>query len=59
MKKRTRRKFSSTLNAKVALEAVKSQQWLAELSKKLELNPVVISKWEAEFLKNFSYFREI
>ena len=54
MKKQTRRKFSPAFKAKVALEAVKSQQTLAELSKKFELNPVVISKWKAEFLENLS-----
>ena len=54
MKKQTRRKFSPAFKAKVALEAVKSQQTLAELSKKFELNPVVISKWKAAFLENLS-----
>jgi len=38
----------------VALEAVKNQQTLAELSIKFELNPVVISKWKSEFLENLS-----
>lgn len=44
MEKQTRRKFSSAFNAKVALEAVKNQQTLAQLAKKYELSPVVISK---------------
>ena len=54
MKKQTRRKFSSTFKAKVALEAVKNQQTLAELAAKFEVNPVMISKWKAEFLENLS-----
>ncbi|MHA4810294.1 transposase [Flavitalea flava] len=54
MKKQTRRKFSSTFKAKVALEAVKNQQTLADLAKKFEVNPVMISKWKAEFLENMS-----
>jgi transposase-like protein len=54
MKKQTRRKFSSTFKAKVALEADKNQQTLAELAKKFEVNPVMISKWKAEFFDNLS-----
>ena len=38
----------------MALEALKSQQTLAELSKKFELDPVVISKWKSDFLENIS-----
>jgi len=54
MKKQTRRKFSAAFKAKVGLEAVKNQQTLAELAKKFEVNPVMISKWKAEFLENLS-----
>jgi transposase-like protein len=55
MKKQTRRKFSSSFKAKLALkEAVKNQQTLDELAKKFEVNPVMISKWKAEFLENLS-----
>ena len=52
MKKQTRRKFDPSFKAKVALEAVKNLQTLAELAKKFEVNPVMISKWKAEFLEN-------
>jgi hypothetical protein len=38
----------------VALEALKNLQTLAELAKKFEVNPVMISKWKAEFLANMS-----
>lgn len=54
MKKQSRRKFSAAFKAKVALEAVKGQQTLAELSKKFEVNQVVISRWKTEFLENMS-----
>jgi transposase len=52
MKKQTRRKFAPAFKAKVALEAVKNQQTLAELAKKFEVNPIMISRWKAEFLGN-------
>ena len=52
MKKQTRRQFSSAHKAKVALEAIKGQQTLAELAKKYEINQVVISRWKSEFLAN-------
>ena len=51
MSKQTRRKFTSAFKAKVALEAVKNQQTLAELSKKFDVSPVVISKWKSELLE--------
>lgn len=54
MKKQTRRKFSADFKAKVALEAIKNQQTLAELAVKFDVNPVMISKWKAEFLENMS-----
>ena len=54
MKKETRRKFTAAFKAKVALEAVKNQHTLAELGKKFEVNPVMISKWKTEFLENLS-----
>lgn len=52
MKKQTRRKFSSSFKAKVALEAIKGQHTLAEIAKKHEINQVVISRWKSEFLEN-------
>jgi len=54
MTKRTRRKFSPEFKAKVALEAIKNQKTLAELSLHFEVNPVTISKWKTEFLENMS-----
>ncbi|HWB92022.1 MAG TPA: transposase [Puia sp.] len=54
MKKQSRRKFSADFKSKVALEVVKNQQTLAELAKKFDVNPVMISKWKAEFLENMA-----
>ena len=52
MKKQTRRKFAPTFKAKVALEAVKNQHTLAELAKKFEVNPIMISRRKAVFPAN-------
>lgn len=54
MTKQTRRKFTAEFKAKVALEAIKDQKTLAELSLHFDVNPVTISKWKAEFLANMS-----
>jgi len=54
MSKQTRRKFTSEFKAQVALEATKNQYTLAELSKKFDVSPVVISKWKGEFLENMA-----
>lgn len=54
MNKQTRRKFSPEFKAKVALEAIKNQFTLAELSKKFDVSPVIISKWKGEFMENMS-----
>ncbi len=58
MKKGSRRKFSSTFKAKVALEAIKGQQTLAELSTKHDVSPVMISKWKSEFLERMAIIFE-
>lgn len=50
--KTTRRKFTAEFKAKVALEAIKDQQTLSELSRKFEVSPVIISRWKGEFLAN-------
>jgi transposase-like protein len=54
MKKQTRRKFSAEFKARVALEAIKEQKTLSELSHQFEVHPVTISKWKTEFLENMS-----
>jgi len=54
MTKQTRRKFSVEFKAKVALEAIKNQKTLAQLSQQFEVNPITISKWKSEFLENMA-----
>ena len=49
--KKSRRKFSSAFKASVAIEALKERESLAELSKRYEVHPTVISKWKMEFLE--------
>ena len=54
MSKQSRRKFSAEFKARVALEAIKKQKTISELSHQFEVHPVTISKWKAEFLQNMS-----
>lgn len=51
MTKQTRRKFSADFTAKVALEAIKNQKTLAQLSQQYNVNAITIAKWKAEFLE--------
>ena len=48
--KRSRRKFTAAFKAKVAIEALKERQTLAELAEKFELHPNQISQWKQEFI---------
>ena len=50
--KKTRRKFTGAFKAKVAIEALKERESLAELSKHFQVHPNIISKWKREFLEN-------
>ncbi len=54
MTKQTRRRFSADFKAKVALEAIKNQKTLAQLSQQYEVNVITISKWKAEFLERMA-----
>lgn len=38
------KKFSSSIKAQMALEAIKNQETLAELGHRFEVNPAMISK---------------
>lgn len=52
MTKQTRRKFSAEFKAKVALEAIKNQKTMAQLSKQFDVNAITIAKWKAEALEH-------
>jgi transposase len=54
---KSKRKFTSSFKAKVAIEAIKEQSTLSELSSRYELEASQISKWKREFLaKSASVF---
>lgn len=52
--KKSRRKFSAQFKARVALEAIKERQTLAELSERFEVSSVMISRWKKEFQENMA-----
>ena len=52
--RKTRRKFSGAFKAKVAIEALKERESMAELSKRFEVHSNMISKWKQEFVKRSS-----
>ncbi|MCF8332141.1 MAG: transposase [Bacteroidales bacterium] len=54
MKKGTRRKFTPEYKAKVAIEAIKEKETLAELSRRFNVHANIIGKWKQEFLNNSS-----
>jgi len=49
---KTRRRFTPEFKAKVALEAVREVQTVADLARRYEIHPNQISKWKREFLDN-------
>ena len=52
MGKTSRKKYTPEFKAQVAIEALKEQSTLAELAKKYELSPTMISHWKADLVKN-------
>ena len=51
---RTRRRFSAEFKAKVALEAIKGHQTVAELATKYELHPTQIAAWKREAIEKLA-----
>lgn len=47
-----RKNYSPSFKAKVAIEAIKNEKTLPELSQIFGVNPKIISKWKQEMLKN-------
>jgi transposase len=51
---KTRRRFSAEFKAKVALEALKGHQTVAELATKHELHPTQITAWKREAIEKLA-----
>jgi transposase len=51
---RTRRRFSAEFKAKVALEAIKGHETIAELATKHELHPTQIAAWKREAVEKLA-----
>jgi transposase len=52
--KAKRRKFTAGFKAQLAIEALKERETLAELAKRYEVHPNMISKWKQEFIERSS-----
>ena len=51
MGKKRRRKYSSEFKARVALEAIREHQTVAELAKRYGVNSKAIYKWKAQLVE--------
>ena len=52
MSRRSRRKFTSTFKAQVALEAVKKNLTMAQLAMRFDLSPVQIGIWKKQLVES-------
>lgn len=50
--KKTRRKFTASFKAKVALEALKKRETTQQLAVRFDVHPNQISTWKKEFLEH-------
>ena len=48
--RKTRRKFSGEFKAQVAIAALKERESLADLAKRFDVQPLLITKWKQEFV---------
>ena len=51
---KTRRRFTAEFKAKVALEAIKGHQTVAELATRHELHPTQITAWKREAIEKLA-----
>ena len=49
-----RRRFSAEFKAKVALEAIRGEQTIAELASRYELHPNMITSWKRQAVGNMA-----
>jgi len=49
-----RKSYDDKFKAKVALEAIKGEKTLSELSSEFGVHPTMITKWKSHFLENAS-----
>ena len=54
--KRSRRNHTPAFKAKVAIAAIKSDKTIAELAKRFDLHPNLITQWKTELLKRAALF---
>jgi transposase len=51
---KSRKVFTGSFKAQVAIEALKERETLPELAKRFDLHPQMISKWKKEFFERSS-----